>query len=609
MEKKTLFFLILFIGSGFSQSWQNLNTGFSGTFRDIYFTNNDNGYVVCEGGPYEIFKTRDGGITWIPYPSNSWSGLHSVCFVNQDTGYAVGGGGGGIAVIRKTYDAGTNWDTTFPLLGNPYNWPALFSVSFPAPETGYAVGTSATGSGIIIKTTDAGQNWDSLEVSTDHSLWSVFFLSQKTGFAAGVYGTVIKTLDEGSSWNSQVVPVSEHLRSLFFVDSLTGFAVGDSGSVIKTENSGVNWRIIPIPSANDLNIIYFVNDSVGYIGGTGGLVLKTINGGTSWDISNSDFTNRVESVRFASEHRGFLVGYNGLIARSNFEPILSDTIPDFEFNEDSGSHVLINNLYDIFYDVDSPVLSFLPAASHSGLNANLTDSSLYISTVQDSFGLFTVSVECWDEFPNLVSDTFQVIINPVNDPPVIRNFPDTLTFFSDSSLTVNIWNYVKDVESEDSSLLYKFSIKDTVISYSYNGNTGELVLSSMGNYTGRSFLYISVTDDSNATALDTCIIKVLIPTGIEIFKKSVPDRYQLLQNYPNPFNSATLILFTLAEKSEIQLILYNALGQRIKTLFKGEQTNGTHFYKFEPGNLPTGIYYYRLRYKNNSITKKLLYLK
>jgi hypothetical protein len=57
---------------------------------------------------------------------------------------------------------------------------------------------------------------------------------------------------------------------------------------------------------------------------------------------------------------------------------------------------------------------------------------------------------------------------------------------------------------------------------------------------------------------------------------SVPTNSSLLQNYPNPFNAATTISYSLSEKSEISLSIYNLLGQRVETLFEGVQKPGEH---------------------------------
>ncbi|MHB2148066.1 T9SS type A sorting domain-containing protein [Calditrichota bacterium LG25] len=55
------------------------------------------------------------------------------------------------------------------------------------------------------------------------------------------------------------------------------------------------------------------------------------------------------------------------------------------------------------------------------------------------------------------------------------------------------------------------------------------------------------------------------PTGLAA-AESPAYQFQLLGNYPNPFNASTLIKFSLAKQEAVTLIIYNALGQKVRTL-------------------------------------------
>ncbi len=87
--------------------------------------------------------------------------------------------------------------------------------------------------------------------------------------------------------------------------------------------------------------------------------------------------------------------------------------------------------------------------------------------------------------------------------------------------------------------------------------------------------------------------------------------YDLSQNYPNPFNPSTTIDFTLAENSDVELSVYNILGQKIEVIFNGNLEKGKHSFNFIAKNLASGIYFYSLNIKdiNKLFTKKLLLLK
>jgi len=85
-------------------------------------------------------------------------------------------------------------------------------------------------------------------------------------------------------------------------------------------------------------------------------------------------------------------------------------------------------------------------------------------------------------------------------------------------------------------------------------------------------------------------------------------------NHPNPFNPETDISFRLAEQTRASLIVYNILGEKVKTLVDRDMAAGSHTVhwdgKDEAGNpAASGIYFYRLKAKSFDQTKKMLLMK
>ena len=89
----------------------------------------------------------------------------------------------------------------------------------------------------------------------------------------------------------------------------------------------------------------------------------------------------------------------------------------------------------------------------------------------------------------------------------------------------------------------------------------------------------------------------------------VPVSYTLNQNYPNPFNPTTIINFNLPEKAEVELSIYNVLGQKITTLVNSKLSAGNHSVQLDASNLSSGIYFYTLRSNTVTLTKKMMLLK
>lgn len=85
--------------------------------------------------------------------------------------------------------------------------------------------------------------------------------------------------------------------------------------------------------------------------------------------------------------------------------------------------------------------------------------------------------------------------------------------------------------------------------------------------------------------------------------------FALQQNYPNPFNASTTIEFTLTEKTEVTLAIYNINGQIVQTALDEIRNAGKYSVQVTMTDNPTGIYYYTLQAGRQRLTRKLLFLK
>jgi len=98
-------------------------------------------------------------------------------------------------------------------------------------------------------------------------------------------------------------------------------------------------------------------------------------------------------------------------------------------------------------------------------------------------------------------------------------------------------------------------------------------------------------------------------TSVEQLFADLPSSYELYQNYPNPFNPSTKITFAIQERSNVQLVVYNVLGQAVSTLVDAEMAPGTYEARFDASNYASGIYFYRLVANTFVQSKRMLLLK
>ncbi len=85
--------------------------------------------------------------------------------------------------------------------------------------------------------------------------------------------------------------------------------------------------------------------------------------------------------------------------------------------------------------------------------------------------------------------------------------------------------------------------------------------------------------------------------------------FTIKQNFPNPFNPTTKISYTIKEKTNVQLVVYNMLGQRVETLVNMRQSPGKYVAEFDAKGLSSGVYLYKITAGSFQETKKMVLIK
>lgn len=103
-------------------------------------------------------------------------------------------------------------------------------------------------------------------------------------------------------------------------------------------------------------------------------------------------------------------------------------------------------------------------------------------------------------------------------------------------------------------------------------------------------------------------------TDVKEVGDGLPGSYSLRQNYPNPFNPSTEILFDVPKRSRVTILIYNVLGQKVRTLVDDELAAGAYSETWDGTsddghNLSTGIYLYRMESGDYTQSRKMILLK
>jgi hypothetical protein len=168
--------------------------------------------------------------------------------------------------------------------------------------------------------------------------------------------------------------------------------------------------------------------------------------------------------------------------------------------------------------------------------------------------------------------------------------------------------YIMDItDSTGNTVLYSYTLDLS----SYAGSALTLFASgftdSGSNQNGESFGLFAATPAGN-------VIEFSPVTDIDEPTVNALNSYQLNQNYPNPFNPATTISYQLAMVSEVELTIYNTLGQEVRKLVQTNQPAGIYQVQWNGKDdggkdVASGLYLYQLKTSDYVQSRKMLLLR
>lgn len=569
-------------------SWNFENN--SGNFTDlnaVHFPTAATGYAIAEQA---VLKTIDGGDNWQEIQWMPERTLHGTFFTTPDSGFVVGLGG----YIQSTADGGANWSDNTPLpitiqstffvdadtgyfggagyfegaiykttdggesftkLTLPSPVTAISSMFFTNENTGYAA-TILNSDRVILKTTDGGDSWSPVPSNTTAIITSIHFPNPGTGYAVGTSGALVKTTDGGESWNALSTGTSNTLNSVFFVDAQTGYIAGDIATLRKTTNGGLNWAPQNSGLIGQLSSIYFTSFDAGYIAGTSGRISRTTNGGVNWQAMNTASTDLLRSVHFANMLTGYVVGESGTIL----------------------------------------------ATTDGGLNWNLeesgTNSSLFSVFVPNADVAYTVGL----------AGTILKREGLSNTAPSITSTPDTVAI-------VNSFYFYQVTATDPDGDPLTFRLLTSPAWLSIDSTSGIIHGIPSASNIGDTVVTVSVFDNRGGSDQQTYTLVVTVPVAIDDpGKPNLTEQFYLEQNYPNPFNPVTVISYYLPSDSEVQIEIFNLLGQNIRTLVNQRKAKGAHQIRWDGRNdagnpVTSGIYIYRMKAGDYVSIKKMALLR
>jgi hypothetical protein len=97
----------------------------------------------------------------------------------------------------------------------------------------------------------------------------------------------------------------------------------------------------------------------------------------------------------------------------------------------------------------------------------------------------------------------------------------------------------------------------------------------------------------------------IVSNAVKGDKTHIPTEFGITSLYPNPFNATTTISYSLPVASPVSLALYDLSGREVRTLKEGNQQAGVHPTIMTAADLPSGLYFVRLKASDRVFTQKI----
>jgi photosystem II stability/assembly factor-like uncharacterized protein len=578
---------ILIKSTNGGDNWFVPGGNLSKNIRCIYFLNASTGWFTSyvfsfPSGHNEIYKTENGGVTWIlqfDYTLSSAILFKSILFKNQNTGWC--------SPNFKTTNSGTNWLTE----SNSFD-----EIFFYNSNKGWKFSSINEA---VYKTSDGGLNWI-LRNCYENNLNEIHFSDSINGFCVGQYGRIIRTTNGGEAWNKISKGYYNDINSLNFIDTLHGWAGCTKGTVFRTTNSGMNWDAFFIGDSSVINQISFASPMIGYAVNWSGNTVKTTNGGSNWyKIDTSGYIPR--SVYFINENTGWVGDLNKISKTTN--------------GGSNWNQVILNGIWWVSSFCFLNSQTGWAAGSNIFKTTNGGDSWYQQSNSSEGFFkkvYFTSELNGW---------TFK-----------IRTWGDNYIYRTTNG-GLN-WTQVKHIYMEIGDILVVDSLNAIIVGESiydsdslmrtYNGGLNWFALHGVS----KERFWTSATLKSNKFWLGGTGGAILRttdlggnPIGVNKNSKNTPSTFALSQNYPNPFNPVTKIKYSLPNPSpansginsggavHVKLIIYDILGREIETLVDENKKPGNYEMDWDGSRFSSGVYFYKLVTDDWIATKKMVLIK
>jgi hypothetical protein len=210
--------------------------------------------------------------------------------------------------------------------------------------------------------------------------------------------------------------------------------------------------------------------------------------------------------------------------------------------------------------------------------------------------------------------THQSGVHSRYETDLVGRYQSSIYYSNDSASYIgDISNYVFDFIYSDYKYVDSVLYGDSVATAFADTDAGTVYLQKYWDLCGnQTFILMKNASKSTADLIYTAWVDAGSPdpnaTSVND-NQIAPSSYNLSQNYPNPFNPATSINFSIPEKGNVSLNVFDVNGRKVAELFNGEKEPGNYNISFDASKLSSGVYFYQLRSAGFFQSKKMILMK
>ena len=483
---------------------------------------------------------------------------------------------------------------------------------------------------LLLQSSIFPQFWEYQAAGTTEHLKGVYMHDTQSGWICGNAGTLLKTTNGGQNW-SQVAVTANDINSITFKNINTGIAVGDNGTIIRTTDGGANWNSVTSGTADQFRKVSSGAGSVFFAAGDNGLTAVSTDNGATWALKNSGTTLRLSGAFVYDANKLWAAGENGLILYSSdggnnwgtqVSGIATAEIHDIQFVNESVGFAGGSNSNFIFTTNGGQTW----APRNSGLFSDV--NGIYFQDANIGWGVSIVGTiyfttdggSSWTSQPCGSAFTLReaYFLNQGKGWTVGDN--GTIAMYTNSALPVELNSFTSSVTDNIVSLAWSTATETNNRGFEIERRTDKSAFQSIGFLEGKG----TTTNATNYSFIDRGLdpgvysyrIKQIDFDGsFEYYGLSSdvtiesPRNFSLNQNYPNPFNPSTLIKFSIPNKGNVTLKVYDIIGNEVAALVNENKDAGVFEVNFNGDGLSSGIYLYQLRAANFVETKKMTLIK